>query len=98
MNINVYILFLIKNPFIHSLKNIFPSAKINPFTSSGLFYHNSLDQSFSSIITMFYRNIPVFTANNGDPDQTPCSAESDLGLHCLQITPLGVSRLKSVNY
>ena len=26
-------------------------------------------------------------ANNGDPDQTPQNAASDLGLHCLSITP-----------
>ena len=32
--------------------------------------------------------------NNGDPDQTPRSAASDLGLHCLPITLLGVSRLQ----
>ena len=32
-------------------------------------------------------------ANNGDPDQTPHSAASALGLHCLPITLLGVSRL-----
>ena len=25
-------------------------------------------------------------ANSGDPDQTPPSAASDLGLHCLPIT------------
>ena len=31
---------------------------------------------------------------SGDPDQTPRSAASDLGLHCLPITLLGVSRLK----
>ena len=36
-------------------------------------------------------------ANSVDPDQIPCSAASDLGLHCLQITPLGVSRLEWVN-
>ena len=35
-------------------------------------------------------------ANNGDPDQTPRSAASDLGLHCLPITFLGVSRLQWV--
>ena len=29
-------------------------------------------------------------ANSGDPDQTPCSAASDLGLHCLPITLLRV--------
>ena len=33
-------------------------------------------------------------ANSGDPDQTPRSATSDLGLHCLPITILGVSSLK----
>ena len=32
-------------------------------------------------------------ANSGDPDQMPHSAASDLGLHCLPITLLGVSRL-----
>ena len=35
-------------------------------------------------------------ANSGDPDQTPRSAASDLGLHCLAITILGVSRLQWV--
>ena len=28
-------------------------------------------------------------ANSGDPDQTPRSAASDLGLHCLSITLYG---------
>ena len=36
-------------------------------------------------------------ANSGDPDQTPCSAASDLGLHCLPVTGLGVSSLQWVN-
>ena len=31
-------------------------------------------------------------ANSGDPDQTPHSAASDLSLHYLPITLLGVSR------
>ena len=35
-------------------------------------------------------------ANSGDPDQTLCSAASDLGLHCLPITLWGVSRLQWV--
>ena len=35
------------------------------------------------IIIMFCKN-PVFNTNNGDPDQTPRSAASDLSLHCLQ--------------
>ena len=36
-------------------------------------------------------------ANSGDPDQMLHSAAFDLGLHCLPITPLGVSRLQWVN-
>ena len=37
--------------------------------------------------------IEVF-ANSGDTDQTPSSAASDLGLHCLPITLLGLCRLQ----
>ena len=36
-------------------------------------------------------------ANSGDPDQTPHSVVSDLGLHCLPITLLEVSRLQWVS-
>ena len=36
-------------------------------------------------------------ANIGDPDQMPHSVASDLGLHCLSITFLRVSRLQLVN-
>ena len=35
-------------------------------------------------------------ANSGDPDQMPHSVASDLGLHCLPIILLGVSRLQWV--
>ena len=35
-------------------------------------------------------------ANSGDPDQMPHSVASDLGLHCLPITLLGVYRLQWV--
>ena len=34
--------------------------------------------------------------NSGNPDQMPHSVASDLGLHCLQITLFGVSRLQWV--
>ena len=37
-------------------------------------------------------------ASTGDPDQMPQNAASDLGLHCLPITLLGVSRLKWAIY
>ena len=33
-------------------------------------------------------------ANSGDPDHTQRSVASDLGLHCLSITLLGISRLQ----
>ena len=33
-------------------------------------------------------------ANSEDPDQMPRSAASDLGLHCLPITLLGVSQIQ----
>ena len=35
-------------------------------------------------------------ANSGDPDQTPHSAASDLGLHCLPVTHYGVPSLQWV--
>ena len=41
------------------------------------------------------KNVELF-ANSGDPDQMPHVAASDLGLHCLPITLLGVSRLQWV--
>ena len=37
----------------------------------------------------------LFT-NSGDPDQALRSVASDLGLHCVPITPLRVSRLQWV--
>ena len=37
--------------------------------------------------------VQLFT-NSGDPDQTPRSAASDLGLHCLPVTRFGVSSLQ----
>ena len=36
-------------------------------------------------------------ANGEDPNQMSRSVASDLGLHCLPITLLGVSRLQRVN-
>ena len=37
-------------------------------------------------------------ANSGDPDQMPLSAASDLGLHHLPISLLGISRLQWINF
>ena len=41
-------------------------------------------------------NIVDLFANSGYPDQTPRSAASDLGLHCLPVTLLRVFRLQWV--
>ena len=42
--------------------------------------------------------MPVINANSVDPDQTPHSAASDLGLHCLPMSHLWDARHKWVNY
>ena len=62
----------------------------NPFMPAGLFYLHSLDRSISSIRSIWLilllpccTEIPVFKANSVHFDQTPRSAASDLGLHCL---------------
>ena len=39
----------------------------------------------------------VVSANSVDPDQTPHSAASDLGLHCLPMSHLWDARHKWVN-
>ena len=42
----------------------------------------------SFLLLPYYIEIPVFNANSVDPDQTPRSAASDLGLHCLPMSLL----------
>ena len=41
--------------------------------------------------------VPVHNANSVDTDQTPRSAASDLGLHCLPMSLFGDARHKWVN-
>ena len=56
-----------------------------------------LSEKFQFLVVKFsiYLNRRVFVmklfANSGDPDQTPLSATSDLGLYCLAVTLLWVS-------
>ena len=45
---------------------------------------------------MFLPKMGHLLANSGGPDQTPHSAASDLGLHCLPLTLLEISRLNWV--
>ena len=53
----------------------------NPFTSRGLFYHNSLDQSISNrrvsgkfILLLYFIEIHLFNASSDDPGQMLQSA------------------------
>ena len=46
--------------------------------------------------TYSLRKMAKLFANSGDADQMPRSTVSDLGLHCLPITLLRVSRLQWV--
>ena len=70
---------------------------------SALFYLNSSATSISYIrgvwlvfIIIFCR-ISELNANSIDPDQTPHSAASDLGLYCLPMSLLWDARFKWVN-
>ena len=47
--------------------------------------------------TYSQRKMAKIFANSGDPDQMPHSVVSDLGLHCLTVTLLPVSRLQWVS-
>ena len=38
------------------------------------------------LLLPWFTEIPVLNANSVDPDQTPRSAASDLGLHCLPMS------------
>ena len=61
------------------------SCLFNPFTSSKLFYYNSLDLfPIGGCLVNFYYyfiEIPVHYANSAGPDQSLPSAASDLYLH-----------------
>ena len=76
------------------------SVLISPFMPSGLLYLNYLDRSISNsrgvwltFLLSLFIEIPVLTSNNVDHDQTPHSAASDLGLHCLSMFLLLDARL-----
>ena len=71
---------------------------------SGLFLFNSLDRSISHrrdiccfLLLLCFIEVPVHNANNVDTDQTPRSAASDVGLHCLPLSLFRDARHKWVN-
>ena len=47
---------------------------------------------------LFLKKMVELLENSGVPDQMPHSAASDLGLHCLPITHLGVYGLQWANH
>ena len=49
------------------------------------------------LLLPWFTEIPVINANGVDPDQTPHSVASDLGLHCLPMSLLWDAMLKWVN-
>ena len=63
---------------------------------TGLFYLNSLGRVISSRDVWFLL-VSCFVEISVDPDQMPCFAASDLGLHCLPMSLIWDARLKWVN-
>ena len=59
------------------------SSTLNFWTDS--FQYKECLVSFSKVLPCF-KAISVLNANSVDPDQTPRSAASDLGLHCLPMS------------
>ena len=59
---------------------------------NGLFYlflwAGLMEDVFGLFLFLFTVEIPILNANSVDPDQTPRSAASDLGLHCLPMSHL----------
>ena len=74
---------------------------INPHLPSGPVHPYQLDESISNFrdvwctffIFFFYFEKIFLLANREDPDQTPHSAASDLGLHCLPMSQKWDARL-----
>ena len=45
------------------------------------------------VVRLYFAFVSKFQLNSGDPDQTPLSAASDLGLHCLPMSHKKDARL-----
>ena len=66
-------------------------CRLNELTHT-IYWKSPISNLGSQAMSFRYsqRKMAKLFANSGDPDQTPHSAASDLGLHCLPITLLGV--------
>ena len=77
----------------------------NPFKPNGISHLYQMEH-FISVLkdiwwyfsSLFKFQYNILQANSGDPDQTPRSVASDLGLHCLNMSHKKDARLKQVNY
>ena len=49
------------------------------------------------LLLSYFKELSELNANNVDPDQTPRSAASDLGLRCLPMSLLWEARLEWLN-
>ena len=73
--------------------------QFNPLHNGGLFHRYTLDVSichfrsvWSNLSLLCYFKWKILLSNNVDPDQMPHHMASNLGLHCLPMTLLLVSR------
>ena len=53
-------------------------------------WENGPEQGLKAVLLNLW--LPVIKANSADPDQTPRSVASDLGLHCLPMSQMSQSR------
>ena len=90
-NVLLHCLFSVNSRLIQPRTMILTHFRLNN-VHQPIYWKSSI-----SILDTSHLVISIFLfVNSGDPDQTPHSAASDLGLHCLPITSLGISSLKSV--
>ena len=72
-------------------------TKLLPLTHCRLFHYYMLDDTlcqFRDVKSILL--LKILLVNSADPDQMPHHVASDLGLHCLPMALLWVSRLKWV--
>ena len=87
----------LKIVFIH-LKNISDSQgtdyRFYPKYLDALTPYHTCSKFCKCLFYYFLKSLKIAVANSVDPDQTPRSAVSDLGLHCLQMSFLRDTRHK----
>ena len=80
---------------LYSENDLMCTSVFNSFMPNEIFYLRFLDRTISNrrvvgpvLLLQCFTETPVFNANSLDPDQTPRSAASDLGLDCLPMSHL----------